>query len=124
MIENSMPTPGYTNIDEYIDACVPAVQPVLRELRAFIKNHAPDATEKISYSMPCFYQNGNLVYFAAQKKHIGFYPCASGIANFTADFEALGLKYSKGAVRFPLDAPLPWELIARIVEFRVRENVT
>ena len=78
--------------------------------------------KKISDSMPCFYLNGNLVYFTAQKNHIGFYPCASGIANFTADFETLGLKYSKGAVRFPLDKPLPWELIQRIVEFRVKEN--
>jgi len=117
-----MPKPDYNTIDEYIATCEPSVQPVLRELRVFIKSHAPEAIEKISYSMPCFYQNGNLVYFAAQKKHIGFYPCASGIAGFTADFEALGLKYSKGAVQFPLDKPLPWELIQRIVEFRVKEN--
>lgn len=113
---------NYNNIYEYIAASEPSVQPILLELRAFIKVHAPDADEKISYSMPCFYQNGNLVYFAAQKKHIGFYPCASGIANFTEDFERLGLKHSKGAVQFPLNKPLPWELIQRIVEFRVMEN--
>ena len=117
-----MPKSGYNTIDEYIAACEPSVQSALRELRAFIKSHAPKATERISYSMPCFYQDGILVYFAAQKYHIGFYPYASGIANFTVDFEALGLKYSKGAVRFPLDKPLPWELIRRIVEFRVKEN--
>lgn len=117
-----MAKPDYKNIDEYILTCDPDVQPVLRELRAFIKQYAPDAVEKISYSMPCFYLNGNLVYFAAQKKHIGFYPCASGIANFTAEFDAIGLKYSKGAVQFSLDKPLPWELIRRIVEFRVKEN--
>lgn len=117
-----MSKPSYNTIDEYIAACEPSVQPVLKELRAFIKKRAPDATEKISYSMPCFYLNGNLVYFAAMKNHIGLYPCASGIANFTEDFEALGFGYSKGAVRFPQDKPLPWELIERIVAFRVKEN--
>lgn len=118
-----MPKPDYNTIDEYILTCNPAVQPILRELRAFIKEYAPAATEKISYAMPCFYLNGNLVYFAAAKKHIGFYPCASGIEHFTADFDAKGLKYSKGAVQFPLDKPLPWELIRRVVEFRVKENM-
>lgn len=117
-----MPNPGCTTIDEYIVTCETTVQPVLQELCAFIKKIAPEATEKISYSMPCFYQKGNLVYFAACKNHIGFYPCASGITEFTPDFKELGLQYSKGAVQFPLDKPLPWELIQRIVEFRVAEN--
>lgn len=109
-------------IDEYIASCDPSVQPVLKELRAFIKQYTPEATEKISYSMPCFYLNGNLVYFSAAKKHIGFYPCPSGIAHFAAEFEALGLKYSKGAVQFPMGKSLPWDLIRQIVEFRVWEN--
>jgi len=117
-----MPGTGYSTIDEYISACDPSVRPVLKGLRDFIKKLIPDAAERISYSMPCFYLNGNLVYFAARKRHIGFYPCAGGIANFTEDFGTLGLKYSKGAVQFPLNKPLPWELIRRIVEFRVREN--
>lgn len=117
-----MPKPAYTTIDEYIATCDPAVQPILSELRAFIKEWAPDAIEKISYAMPCFYLQGNLVYFAAAKKHIGFYPGPSGITNFTKQFNELGLKYSKGAVQFPLGKPLPWELIRQIVTFRVAEN--
>ncbi|MGL4484505.1 MAG: iron chaperone [Anaerovoracaceae bacterium] len=112
----------YDNIDDYIAACQPSVQPILQELREFIKKHAPEASEKISWSMPTFYLSGNLIHFAAAKKHIGLYPGASGIENFIADFEKLGLKYSKGAVQFPLGKPLPWELIQRIVEFRVKEN--
>ncbi len=117
-----MTTSVPNNIDEYIETCDPTVQPILRELHAFIQKYAPEATEKISWRMPCYYQNGDLVYFAAAKKHIGFYPAASGIANFTSEFDELGLKYSKGAVQFPLGKPLPWDLIRRIVELRVREN--
>ena len=118
-----MPQTTYSTIDEYIATCERPVQSVLQELCAFIKKLAPEAREKISYGMPTFYYNGNLVHFAAQKKHIGFYPTPSGIENFTADFDAHGLKYSKGAVQFPIDKPLPWELIERIVKFRVKENV-
>lgn len=118
-----MPRPTFNNIDEYIAACELAVAPILEELRAFIRQYAPDAAEKISWSMPTFYLHGNLVHFAAAKKHIGFYPGASGIASFTSDFDRLGLKYSKGAVQFALGKPLPWELIRNIVEFRVGENL-
>ncbi len=114
--------PDYNTIDEYINICEPSVQSVLRELREFIKMHAPNATEKISWSMPTFYLNGNLIHFAAQKKHIGLYPGASGIEHFSSDFDALGLKYSKGAVQLPIGQLLPWELIGKLVDFRVMEN--
>ncbi len=86
-----------------------------------IQEAAPEATETINYQMPTFVLHGNLVHFAAQKKHIGFYPTPSGIEAFQA--ELAGYKSSKGAVQFPLDQPLPLELIGRIVTFRVAENV-
>ncbi len=120
--KKSAPKPSDNGIDEYIRTCDPEVRAILQELREFIKQHAPQATEKISWSMPTFYQKGNLVHFMAHKKHIGFYPGASGIEHFIPDFDELGLKYSKGAVQFPLGKPLPWDLIRRIVIFRVKEN--
>lgn len=113
----------YNNIDEYIESCETHVQPVLQELRNHIKSYAPHAIEKISWAMPTFFLKGNLVHFAAHKSHIGFYPGASGIEAFVSDFKRLGYKYSKGAVQFPFDKPLPWDLIQRIVEFRVNENI-
>jgi len=83
---------------------------------------APDAVEKISYQMPTFYLNGNLVHFAAYSKHIGFYPTPSGIAQFKKDLS--GYKHAKGSVQFPLDNALPIELITKIVEFRIKENLS
>ncbi len=118
-----MPRPTYDTIDAYIATCTPPVQAILQELRSFIHKYAPEATEKISWAMPTFFLNGNLIHFMAYKKHIGLYPGASGIENFAAEFVALGLKYSKGAVQFPIDKPLPWDLIQRIVAFRVKENM-
>ena len=117
-----MPRTIYKNIDDYIEACEPNVQPTLKELRNFIKKHAPQASEKISWAMPTFFLKGNLVHFAAHKNHIGFYPGSSGIEAFGSEFEKSGYKYSKGAVQFPIDKPLPWNLIQRIVELRVSEN--
>jgi uncharacterized protein YdhG (YjbR/CyaY superfamily) len=93
---------------------------VLEELRALIKATAPGATEKISYAIPTFHLNGNLVHFAGYEKHIGFYPGASGIQAFKEDLKPY--KSAKGSVQFPLDQPLPTDLIRRIVEFRVEEN--
>lgn len=122
-MNNRMSRSTYNNIDDYIMDCQPTVQTNLQELRAFIKQHAPNATEKISWSMPTFYLNGNLVHFAAFKNHIGFYPGASGIERFIEDFDIQGFKYSKGAVQFPIDKPLPWVLIEKIVNFRVNENL-
>ncbi len=117
-----MSKPAYETIDEYIVSCEPDVQAILWEFRDFIRKLVPKASEKISWSMPTFYQNGNLVHFFAHKKHIGFYPGASCIERFSSDFDVLGLKYSKGAVQFPLNKPLPWDLIGRIVAFRAEEN--
>ncbi len=109
-------------IDAYIAACDAPIQPVLHELRALIQECAPEASEKISYGMPTFYLNGNLIHFAAQKHHIGLYPAPSGIAYFAKEFDRLGLKYSKGAVQFPKNKPLPAGLIREIVRYRVEEN--
>ena len=112
--------PEIDTIDEYIAAFPPGVQTILKEIRAVIQSAAPDAVEKISYGTPTFTLHGNLVHFAAYKKHIGFYPTPSGIEQFRADLSAY--ETSKGAIRFPLDEPIPYDLIARIVAFRVQEN--
>ena len=112
---------NYSNIDEYIAQCPQEVQPVLTRLRAVIHEAAPGAVEKISYQMPTFYLNGNLVHFAAFEHHLGFYPTPSGIEHFKDEISAY--KSSKGAVQFPLDQPIPYELVGRIVKFRVEENL-
>lgn len=109
------------SIDEYILQFSPEVQEKLQSLRKVIKESAPEAEEKISWQMPTFALHGNLVHFAAHKKHIGFYPGASGIAAFKD--KLLEFKGSKGAVQFPIDKPLPYELIKEIVRFRVSENI-
>lgn len=111
----------FTSIDEYIAACLPEVQPTLQTLRQVIKEAAPEAKEKISYAMPTFELQGNLVHFAAFKKHIGFYPAPDGIHAFqdeVAEYHA-----SKGTLQFPLDKPIPYELISRIVKYRVERNL-
>jgi uncharacterized protein YdhG (YjbR/CyaY superfamily) len=110
----------YTSIDQYISTFPVSTQEILHELRAAIRESAPDAGEKISYQMPTFFQNGNLVHFAAYKNHIGFYPTPSGVRAFEAELK--NYKTSKGAIQFPIDQPIPIELIKRIVKFRVQEN--
>lgn len=110
-----------TSIDEYITQCPPEVQPVLQKIRQVVKEAAPDAVERISYQMPAFYENGDLVYFGAHAHHIGFYPTGSGIEAFKDELTAY--KWSKGAVQFPLDQPVPYDLIRRMVKFRVAENL-
>ncbi len=112
--------PTYTSIDEYIATFPKDIQAILSNLRKAIKAAAPEAEEKISYQMPAFYLKGNLVYFAAFKHHIGFYPTASGIKAFEHEFAKYS--YSKGAVQFPIDKPMPLALIKKIVKFRVNEN--
>ena len=112
--------PSFNSIDEYIAAFSPEIQEKLRAMRAAIHAAAPDASEKISYQMPTFYLNGNLVHFAAFKNHIGFYPAPRGIEAFAA--ELARYPGSKGAIRFPLDQPLPLDLVGRIVQFRAAEN--
>jgi uncharacterized protein YdhG (YjbR/CyaY superfamily) len=112
--------PAFASVDEYIASFPDDVQARLGELRATIKAAAPDATEKISYGMPTFALNGNLVYFAAHKNHIGFYPAPRGIEAFKEELAAY--EGSKGTVQFPFDRPLPHDLIRRIVQFRAEEN--
>lgn len=111
----------YDSTDEYISQFSPEIQDILQTLRKTIKETAPDAKEKISYQMPTFYLHGNLVHFAAFKKHIGFYPAPSAIEAFEEKLS--GYKRSKGAVQFPIDKPLPYELIREMVKFRVAENI-
>ena len=106
-------------IDGYIAQFPEEVQAILRNVRATIRENAPDATEKISYGMPCYWKGGALIYFAAMKNHLGIYPANSGVAAF-ADRLA-GYKTSKGAIQFPWGKPIPYDLIAEITRFRVSE---
>lgn len=108
------------SVDEYIRQFPDTVQAILIKLRQAVTEAAGGADEKISYSMPAFYKNGILVYFAAQKKHIGFYPTASGIEAFKNELSEY--KSSKGAVQFPYNKPIPYELVKKIVRFRADEN--
>jgi len=109
------------NIDDYIATFPQKLQVTLEKLRQTICKAAPDATEKISYQMPTFYLDGNLVHFAAFKKHIGFYPAPSGISAFQD--ELMKYKTSKGAIQFPIDTAIPYTLVKKIVQFRVKENL-
>jgi uncharacterized protein YdhG (YjbR/CyaY superfamily) len=109
------------NTDDYIASFSADVQVLLQQMRSAIKQAAPDAEEIISYSMPAFRLNGMLVWFAAHTSHIGLYPRGSGIEEFAVPLK--GYKVSKGTIQFPLDKPLPVDLISRIVQFRVEENL-
>ncbi len=113
-------TNTFHSIDEYIIQFPEEVQEILKTLRKVIKDAAPEAEEKISYQMPTFVLYGNLVHFAAYKKHIGFYPTPSAITAFEASLTEY--KCSKGAVQFPLNKSIPYELITEMVIFRVEEN--
>ncbi len=108
-------------IDEYIAGFPPEVQSILQQIRQIVREAAPEATETIKYQMPTFVLDGNLVHFAAYKRHIGFYPIPSGIEKFKRELSAY--KHAKGSVQFPLDEPIPYDLIRKIVEFRVKENL-
>jgi uncharacterized protein YdhG (YjbR/CyaY superfamily) len=112
---------GFTSIDEYIATFPEETQKKLQEIRATIKTTAPDAEEKISYQMPTFFLKGNLVHFAAFKKHIGFYPAPTGVEKFKKELSVYA--GAKGSVQFPLDKPMPHNLISKIVKFRVKENL-
>lgn len=107
-------------IDEYISHFPRHIQTILQEVRAVIKKTAPAAEEAIKYNMPTFTLNGNLVYFAAFKNHIGFFPAPTNNEAFTKALSPY--KTGKGSVQFPLDQPMPVRLIAKIVEWRIREN--
>ncbi len=110
-----------TTIDEYIAGLPPDVQAVLEKVRATIRQAAPGAEETIKYRMPTFTLNGNLVHFAAFKEHIGFYPVPTGIEAFKQELSVY--KMGKGSIQFPLDRPIPFQLIGKIVRFRVKENL-
>ena len=110
----------FKTIDEYIETFPTDVQSILEEIRQTIRKAAPEAVEAISYQMPTFKLNGNLVHFAAHKNHIGFYPAPSGVEAFKK--ELAPYKWSKGSVQFPLDKPIPFDLVKKIVIVRVKEN--
>lgn len=112
---------NFTSIDEYIAAFPKETQKILKEIRATIKAAAPTAEEKISYQMPTFFLNGNLIHFAAFKNHIGLYPTPSGTEAFKK--EIAKYKAAKGSIQLPIDEPMPLKLISRIVKFRVAENL-
>lgn len=116
-----MQTNSATDIDSYIADFPKEVQKLLQQLRTTINKAAPGATETIKYAIPTFYLNGNLVHFAAYKNHIGFYPTPSGIKKF--EKELSHYKGAKGSVQFPIDAPLPLDLVKKIVAFRVTESM-
>ena len=117
----AMKTAQAASIDEYIDGFPKEVQDILGKLRATIRKAAPEAKETINYAIPTFTLEGNLVHFAAFKKHIGFYPAPSGIETFKKELSVY--EGAKGSVQFPLDKPLPLSLVAKIVKFRVKENL-
>jgi uncharacterized protein YdhG (YjbR/CyaY superfamily) len=111
----------YKTTEEYIADFPPDVQRILRKMRQTVREAAPDATEGIAYGMPAFRLNGKpLVYFAGFARHIGFYPIPSGIETFKKELSVY--KQGKGSVQFPLDKPVPYDLVKRIVAFRVKEN--
>ena len=108
-------------VDEYISGFPPQVQERLQKIRNTVRKAAPDAEETISYRIPSYTLEGKLVYFAAFKKHIGFYPRTTAIAKFKKQLSVY--EGAKGSVRFPLDKPVPLNLISQIVKFRVKENL-
>lgn len=116
-----MKTSQHTNIDGYIATFPADVRKALEEVRTTIQKAAPKAEEVISYDIPTFRLNGNLVHFAAYTKHIGFYPGAAGIEAFKK--EIASYKSAKGSVQFPLDQPMPLGLITKIVKYRVKMNL-
>jgi uncharacterized protein YdhG (YjbR/CyaY superfamily) len=109
------------NIDAYIAGFPDDVRKILEKIRMTIRKAAPDAEETINYQIPTFTLKGNLVHFAAFKKHIGFYPEPTGIEKFKKELSVY--EGAKGSVRFPLDKPIPFDLIGKIVKFRVKENL-
>lgn len=115
------PIKKFETMDEYIETFPEDIQDILKKMRKVIQEATPEAEETISYGMPTFKLNGNLVHFAAYKNHIGFYPTPSGIEAFKEEIS--GYKSSKGAVQFPLDKPIPYDLVVKMVIFRVKENL-
>lgn len=116
-----MMTNKAADIDQYIADFPDGIQKLLRQVRATIRKAAPGATEAIKYSMPAFVLHGNLVYFAAFKNHIGFYPVPKGDAAYQK--ELVGYKMGKGSIQFPYDRPMPLKLITKIVKLRIQDNL-
>ncbi len=115
------PKPQPKDIDEYISGFPSDVQEILEKIRLTIREAAPDAEETINYQIPTFTLKGNLVHFAGFNKHIGFYPAPSGIEKFKLELSEY--ESAKGSVQFPLDKPIPYDLISQITKFRVKENL-
>ncbi|MGY4884156.1 MAG: iron chaperone [Nanobdellota archaeon] len=109
------------SVDDYIIKFPKDIQDILQKLRQTIKDSAPHAKEAMSYGAPAFQLNGNLVLYAAFKNHIGLYPTPSAIKKFKKELD--GYETSEGTIKFPLDKPLPFDLIKKIVKFRVKENL-
>jgi len=109
------------SVDDYIANFPPEVQEILEQVRTTIRQAAPGAEETIKYRLPTFTLKGNLVHFGAFKTHIGFYPTPTGIDAFKDELSVY--TGAKGSVQFPLEKPIPFDLIRRIVEFRVKENL-
>ncbi len=107
-------------IDAYICNFPKDIQEILYTIRRTIQNVAPNAVEKISYGIPTFYLYGNLVHFAAFKHHIGFFPTPSAVSKFSSELSSY--ETSKGTIKFPLDKPIPYDVIQKITKFRVNEN--
>ena len=112
----------FKTIDDYIKSFPKDIQKILEMVRQTIKKAAPEAEEAISYQMPTFKLNGNLVHFAAFKNHIGFYPTPSGTKEFKKEISVF--RSGKGSIQFPIDKPMPLSLIKKIVKYRVKESVT
>jgi len=108
-------------VNDYIAGFHPDIQVILRKIQSIIRETVPEAEEVISYQMPTYRLHGNLVHFAAFKNHIGFYPTPTGVEAFTDELKPY--QHAKGSIRFPLDQPIPYDLIVKIVEFRVTENL-
>ncbi len=113
--------PAPKNIDEYISGFPADVRVILQKIRATIRSAAPDAVETIKYKMPTFMLNGNLVFFAAFKNHIGFYPPVTGAKELGKQLSVY--EGPKGSLKFPMDEPIPYDLIRKIVVVRARENL-
>jgi uncharacterized protein YdhG (YjbR/CyaY superfamily) len=113
-------TKKFKTVDEYLSALTPKTRGLFQEMRSTIRNAAPKAEELISYNIPAFKQQGMLVWYAAFKTHIGFYPRVSAIEAFKKELSLY--KGAKGSVQFPMDKPLPLSLVSKIVKFRIKEN--
>lgn len=116
-----MKTPAPENIDDYIERFPNDVQKILQKIRKTIQKTAPEAVEAISYQIPTFKLNGNLIHFAAYARHIGLYPRPRGVKEF--EKEIARYEGGKGTLQFPLDEPIPYDLITRITKYRVQQNV-